>query len=157
MNQAQEGYGEIFLVCQDDVIATVHVDEREAGWSVHVFEVQQPERKVVHFSRGFAVAGLLEKARRLGTEAALEQIAVVLDREAGVGGSVLRVVAREIPTSGKNYEAYVEAIDAEGQVSDHLLVTVAGRDRQTLLEAVDLGRTGLKRVVGVSPEGKILT
>ena len=155
MNDARESYGEVFLVVQDNVVATIHVNRRSPGWSVHVFEIQQPDQTTLYPSHGFAALGTLEDARRLGTEAALERIAEVLRREVEHGGSVIRVVACEIESDPGNYEGYVEAVDHGGLVTDRLLATLAGRTYQAPQQAVDMGKLGLRRVNGVSADGKI--
>jgi hypothetical protein len=156
MNDSREAYGEVFLVCQDNIVATIHVNRRPPGWTIHVFEVQQPNHTTLYLDRAFAADGTLENARRLGTEAALKSIAEVLRREVEQGGHVVRVVAHEIVADPGNYEGYVEAIDRDGFVTHKLLATLAGRTYQTPQQAVEIGRTGLKRVVGVSANGEIL-
>ncbi|MGH8038920.1 MAG: hypothetical protein ACRES5_05670 [Pseudomonas sp.] len=156
MNEIREASDEVFLVCQDNVVATIHVNRSPPSWSVHVFEIQQPNHTTLYLDRGFAAVGTLEDARRLGTEAALKSIAEVLHREVDQGGHVVRVVAHEIANDPGNYEGYVEAIDRDGFVTNKLLATLAGRTYQTAQQAVEIGRTGLKRVVGVSEDGEIL-
>jgi len=156
MNDAREAYGEVFLVVQDSAVATIHVNRRSPGWSVHVFQIEQPNHITLFPNHGFAAPGTLENARRLATKAALENIAEVLDRDVEHGGSVVRVVAHEIQTDPGNFEGYVEAVDGEGFVTDKLLTTLAGRSYQTSQEAVEIGKVGLTRVAGVDADGKIL-
>ncbi|WP_329859401.1 hypothetical protein [Stenotrophomonas hibiscicola] len=156
MKRSNEGYGEVFLVAQDDVVATVHVEGRGAVWSVSVFEVALPGSTVVNVGRGFPVNGLLSEARRQGTEAAVEQIAAALHRDRDHGGPVLRVVAKERTGQPLGYDGYIEAVDRAWDVTDHLLVTMVGRDHQTLREAIDLARRGLARIDGVDAEGKLV-
>ncbi|WNH52822.1 hypothetical protein [Stenotrophomonas oahuensis] len=157
MNEEHEAYHEAFLVCQDSVVATVYVDERDGGWSITVFQVQLPDTSIVHLNRAFGVPGPLAEARSFGTEVALAQIADVLHRGPEGGGSVLRAVPKETAAGAGNFEGYIEAVDGDGFVTDALLVTLVGRHYQTAKEAVEVARRGLARVVNVSAEGKILT
>lgn len=157
MKRSNDGYGEVFLVAQDGVVATVHVDGRGAYWSVSVFEVALPTSTVVHVGRGFPVVGLLSEARRQGTSAAVEKIADGLRRGTAQGGPVLRVVAKERagqPPLG--YDGYIEAVDRNGDVTDNVLVTMVRRDDQTLQEAVELARRGLADIPNVDAEGKFV-
>ncbi|MGG6314658.1 hypothetical protein ACQ5SB_00055 [Stenotrophomonas geniculata] len=156
MKRSNEGYGEVFLVVQDGVVATVHVEGRGTYWSVCVFEVALPTSTVVHAGRGFSVVGLLSEARRQGTFAAIEKIADGLRRGTGQGGPVLRVVAKERAGQPLGYDGYIEVVDRIGDVTDYVLVTMVRRDDQTLQEAVELARRGLADIPGVDAEGKFV-
>lgn len=156
MNDAREAYGEVFLVVQDNAVATIHVNQQSPGWSVNVFKIDQPSHTTLFPNHSFVASGTLENARRLGTKAALDNFAEVLQRDVEHGGWIVRVVAHEIQTDPGNFEGYVEAIDQDGFVTDKLLATLAGRTYQTSHEAVEIGKVGLKRVAGVSADGKIL-
>jgi hypothetical protein len=87
---------EKFLVHQDSVIATVHLDRSAAGWSVRVFQVQRPNGALVHFGQGFAAGHELAVARERGIREAWRQIAEVLGKQPNDSGHTLHAVARPI-------------------------------------------------------------
>ncbi|MEX0179197.1 MULTISPECIES: hypothetical protein [unclassified Stenotrophomonas] len=152
MSAADEQDRDAFALEADGRIATVQLHRTEAGWSVHVMVLDHPDADTVFLGHGFGPIASLEQAREVGATKATALLGGA-DRV----GFWLRAAAYERALDPGNFDAVVEAIDNDGNVSDRQFIKILNGGNQSQITALETARHALQHVGGVNDQGKIFT